>query len=70
MNVTKEYFEKQLKKHDKITVYAPEGIALNISKEFYVVRNGSTPSLTFEADFVDLALYCEHMGLYLDPNND
>ena len=42
MNITKEYFEKQLKKHDKVTVYSPENIPLNISKEFYVTRDGST----------------------------
>lgn len=68
MNITKDYFEKQLKKHDKVTVYSPENIPLNISKEYYVTRDGST--LEFEMDCEDLALYCEHMGLHLKPNTN
>ncbi len=32
MNITKDYFEKQLKKHDKVTVYAQDNIPLTISK--------------------------------------
>ncbi len=68
MNITKNYFEKQLKKHDKVTVYSPENVPLNISKEFYVNRNGST--IEFEMDCEDLALYCKHMGLQLKPTTN
>ena len=68
MNVTKEYFEKQLKKHDKVTVYSPENIPLNISKVFYVTRDDFT--FEFEMDCEDLALYCKHMGLQLNPNTN
>lgn len=70
MNITKEYFEKQLKKHDKVTVYSQDNIPLNISKEFFVARDGSNPRLEFGMDCADLALYCEHMGLSLNPTNN
>ena len=56
MNITKDYFEKQLKKHDKVTVYSPENIPLNIGKEFYIARDGSNPTLEFEFNCEDLAL--------------
>lgn len=67
MNITKEYFEKQLKKHDKVTVYSPKNIPLNISKEYYIGRIGS--NVEFEMDCEDLALYCKQMGLKLKPAN-
>lgn len=66
MNITKEYFEKKLKKHDKVTVYSPENIPLDISKEFYISRDGTT--LEFEMDCEDLALYCKRMCMQLNPN--
>ena len=69
MNITKDYFEKQLKKHDKVTVYSPENIPLNIGKEFYIARDGSNPTLEFEFNCEDLALYCEHMCLGIAPTN-
>ncbi|MEY8382246.1 hypothetical protein AALG83_03655 [Christensenellaceae bacterium 44-20] len=68
MNVTKEYFEKQLKKHDKVTVYSAENIPLNISKAFYVTRDDAT--FESEMDCEDLALYCKHMGLQFKPNTN
>ena len=69
MNITKEYFEKQLKKHDKVTVYSPDNIPLNISKEFFIACDGSSFGLEFDMDCADLALYCKHMGLSLNPTN-
>lgn len=69
MNVTKEFFEKQLKKHEKITVYSPENLPLTIKKEYFVARDGSNPTLGFEIDCTDLALYCTHMALSLKPTN-
>ena len=64
--ITKEHFEKKLKKHDKVTVYSPENIPLDISKEFYISRDGTT--IEFEMDCEDLALYCKRMGMQLTPN--
>ncbi len=70
MNITKEYFEKQLKKHDKVTVYSQDNIPLNISKEFFIARDGSGSRLEFDVDCEDLALYCKHIGLSLNPTDN
>jgi len=70
MNITKEYFEKKLKKHGQVTAYSQENIPLNISREFYIARDGSNPTLEFDINCVDLAHYCEHMGLRLSPTNN
>ena len=64
--ITKDYFEKQLKKHDRITVYAQDNTPLTIFKEPYLFREGN-PALTFEMDCADLELYCKHLGLQLKP---
>lgn len=70
MNINKEFFEKQLKKDGAVTVYSPDNIPLNISKEYFVTRVGSNPALNFDLDCEDLALYCEHMSLSLVRNNN
>jgi hypothetical protein len=64
MNITKEYFEKQLKKHDKITVYSPENIPLDIFKELYIGCDGA--GFEFEMDYKDLADYCNAIGLKIN----
>ena len=48
MNITKDYFEKQLKKHDKVTVYAQDNIPLTISKAPCIRRDGAR--LEFDMD--------------------
>lgn len=68
MNITKEYFEKQLKKHDKVTVYSPENIPLNITKAPCIRRDGI--GTEFEMDCADLADYCNLLGLSIKQNND
>lgn len=56
MNLTKEFFEKQFKKHDKVTIYSPENISLDISKVPYIHRDNT--STEFDLDCADLADYC------------
>lgn len=56
MNITKEFFEKQLKKHDKVTVYSPENIPLNISKVFFVGRVSSNPILHWNLTWTAMTL--------------
>ena len=46
-----------------------KNIPLNIGKEFYIARDGSNPTLEFEFNCEDLALYCEHMCLGIAPTN-
>lgn len=68
MNITKEYFEKQLKKHDKITIYTQDNIPLAITKDPCI--RGGAAGLEFDMDCVDLAEYCNALGLSTKPNND
>lgn len=68
MNITKDYFEKQLKKHDKVTVYAQDNIPLTISKAPCIRRNDV--GLEFEIGCADLADYCNLAGLSIKPNNN
>lgn len=64
--ITKDFFEKQLKKHSKVTVYSPENIPLDIFKEPYIGCDGAT--FEFKMDCDDLADYCNAIGL--KPNNN
>lgn len=67
MNLTKEFFEKQFKKHDKVTIYSLENISLDISKVPYIRRDGANTE--FDMDCADLADYCNRLGLTIKPNN-
>lgn len=49
MNITKDYFETQLRRHDKVTVYSQDNTPLTVSRDFYLphksrafhrIRNG------------------------------
>lgn len=69
--ITKDYFEKQLKKHSKITMYSPENIKLTITKEPYINMDDNGKShFHFEMDCEDITDYCKHLGLYLNPTNN
>ena len=65
--ITKDYFEKELKKHDKTTVYTQDGIPFTIRKSPYIERDTPLNRLTFEMDCVDFGLYCKNMCLSLTP---
>ena len=65
--ITKDYFEKELKKHDKTTVYTQDGIPFTIRKAPYIERDTTMNRLTFEMDCVGLELYCKNMCLSLTP---
>jgi len=67
MNLTKEFFEKQLKKHEKVTIFSPENISLDISKVPYIRRDDTDTE--FDMDCTDLADYCNALGLSTKPNN-
>lgn len=64
--ITKDYFEKQIKKHGSITVYSQDNIPLTITEEPYLTREDS-PSITSEMDCADLVLYCKLFALQLTP---
>lgn len=65
--ITKDFFEKQLKKRNKVTVYSPENIPLDIFKEPYIGCD-NTPAFEFDLDCADLADYCN--AIDLKTNND
>nr|DAY88849.1 MAG TPA: hypothetical protein [Caudoviricetes sp.] len=67
MNLTKEFFEKQLKKHETVTIFSPENISLDISKVPYIRRDDTDTE--FDMDCTDLADYCNALGLSTKPNN-
>ena len=66
MKITKDYFEKHLKKHDTLTVYSPENIPLTLSKEPHIAKDG-IGGMQFETDCADLADYCKMLGLTTHP---
>jgi len=68
MNLTKEFFEKQLKKHEKVTIFSPENISLDISKVPYIRKDDTNTE--FDTDCADLADYCNAIGLSIEPNNN
>ena len=68
MNLTKEYFEKQLKKHGKVTIFSPENSSLDISKVPYIRKDDNGPD--FDMDCDDLADFCNALGLSVKPNRD
>ena len=68
MNLTKEFFEKQLKKHEKVTIFSPENISLDISKVPYIRRDDTDTE--FDMDCADLADYCNALGLSTKPNHN
>ena len=68
MNITKDYFETQLRRHDKVTVYSQDNTPLTIGKEFYICRTSYAPFIEFEMDCEDLENYCNVLGLSLTPN--
>jgi len=63
--ITKDYFEKQLKKHKKIKVYSQDNIPCEIFTTPYLYKEDS--GIEFEMDCKDLEDYCDRMGLQLTP---
>ena len=58
MNITKEYFEKQLSKRGKVIVYSQDNTPLTISREFYICHTSHSPFIEFEMDCEELESYC------------
>ena len=66
MKITKDFFEKYLKKYNSLTVYSQENIPLTISKEPHIA-NDRVDGMQFETDCADLADYCNMLGLTTHP---
>ena len=64
--ITPEYFDKHLKKREKLTVYSEDNVPHTIVKKYHLtVEPGRT--MHFDLDCKDLEKYCDLSGLYLKP---
>lgn len=70
MNITKDYFENQLRKHGKVTVYSQDNTPLTISREYYICRTSQAPFIESKMDCEDLESFCKDFNLSLTPNNN
>lgn len=68
MDLTREFFEKQLKKRKKVTIFSPENISLDISKVPYIRKDNNGPD--FDMDCDDLADYCNALCLSVKPEHN
>ena len=64
--ITKEFFDKQLSKHEKLTVYSGDNVPHTIIKKYHLTTEPDK-SLHFELDCKDLEKYCDMFGLTLKP---
>ena len=69
MIITKDYFETQLRKHDKVTVYSHDNTPLTISRDFFICRTSHAPFIEFEMDCEDMESFCKDFDLSLTPND-
>lgn len=70
MNITKDYFETQLHRHDKVTVYSQDNTPLTVSRDFFICRASHVPFIEFEMDCEDLENFCKDFDLSLTPNDN
>lgn len=66
--ITKEFFDKQLSKHEKLTVYSRDNAPHTIVKKYHLTTEPGK-STHFDLDCKDLEKYCEMLGLTLKPKN-
>jgi hypothetical protein len=64
--ITKDYFEKQLKKREKLTVYSTDNVPHTIVKKYHLTTEPDR-TMHFSLDCHDLEKYCDLMGLTLKP---
>ena len=62
--ITKEYFDKQLSKHEKLTVYSEDNVPHTIIKKYHLTTEPDR-SLHFDLYCKDLEKYCDMLGLTL-----
>ena len=67
--ITKDYFEKKLKKHETLTLYSADNVSLTVSKKYYLSAEHND-QMHFDMDCADLEKYCDRMGLTLNPTKD
>jgi hypothetical protein len=65
--ITKDYFEKQLKKREKLTVYSTDNVPHTIVKKYHLTTEPDRKTY-FDVECKDLEKFCSMMGLTLKPN--
>lgn len=66
--ITKEFFQKHFKMHNKIVLYSKDNIPLTISKEYHLHLGGGHCSMDI-GGCEDLAAFCEKTGLSIKPQD-
>ena len=64
--ITPEYFDKHLKKREKLTVYSEDNVPHTIVKKYHLTMEPGR-TMHFDLDCKDLEKYCDLSGLYLKP---
>jgi hypothetical protein len=64
--ITKDYFEKQLKKQETLTVFAYDNVPHTIVKKYHITTAPDN-RMRFKLDCKDLEDYCHRMGITLKP---
>lgn len=65
--ITAAYFDKHLKKHEKLTVYSADNVSHTIVKKYHLTTEPNRNTY-FDLDCKDLEKLCGMMGLILKPN--
>lgn len=65
--ITAAYFDKHLKKHEKLTVYSADNVSHTIVKRYHLTTEPNRNTY-FDLDCVELKKLCDMMGLTLNPN--
>lgn len=65
--LTKDFFDKYFKVHNKIVLYTPENIKLTISKAYHFHLEGGHQDLDIH-DAQDLSEFCEYYKLSTERN--
>ena len=66
--ITVAYFDKNLKKHEKLTLYSEDNTSLTIVKKYHLTTEPDRKTY-FDVECKDLEKFCSMMGLTLKPNN-
>ena len=64
--ITPEYFDKHLKKREKLIVFSEDNVPLTIVKKYHLTAEPGR-TLHFDLDCKDLEKYCNMMGISLKP---
>ncbi len=64
--ITKDYFDKQFKKHEVLTVYSADNVPHTIKKRYHLTTEPVRKAY-FDMDCADLEKFCKMKGLTLKP---